>query len=422
MDEFTDLDTLVACLTRTLALASPEMAGHHVKVARLSRAMADVLDIPLDEKRALVIAALLHDIGAVASGDMLPLLPDEHAGIDAHAILSAELLSELPIPEEVISLIRYHHTPWNDTLRHLPQGRAVPEHAHIIHLAGGIASHIDERSCVLSQITPIKDYVVQQRGLLFSPEAVDAFLKVCDREALWLDLVYEPPAHPAVSGLGLDKIRLSLEEVGALTQVLPRIIDFRSPFTASHSAGVAAAAVKLAELAPLTETGCKMMNIAGNLHDIGKLAIPTEILEKQGELDPAEYEIIRSHTYHTYRVLHGLKGFEEIAQWAAFHHERVDGRGYPFHLGVRDLPLGSRIMAVADVFAAIAEDRPYRTGMGRDEIVATLKKMSEEGALSLYPCSLLIDNFEIVDEARREATADAADAFLVWRKASGLAV
>lgn len=79
-------------------------------------------------------------------------------------------------------------------------------------------------------------------------------------------------------------------------------------------------------------------------------------------------------------------------------------------------------MAVADVFAAIAEDRPYRTGMGRDEIVATLKKMSEEGALSLYPCSLLIDNFEIVDEARREATADAADAFLVWRKASGLAV
>ncbi len=80
------------------------------------------------------------------------------------------------------------------------------------------------------------------------------------------------------------------------------------------------------------------MLVAGYLHDLGKVAVPNAILNKPGKLDPEEFDVIRAHTYHTYHILSTIGGFEEIAIWAAFHHERLDGKGYPFHVRGEDIP------------------------------------------------------------------------------------
>jgi len=88
--------------------------------------------------------------------------------------------------------------------------------------------------------------------------------------------------------------------------------------------------------------------------------VPNEILEKTGQLTSQEFSLIKQHTYYTYRILEQIDGFGTIAEWAAYHHETLDGSGYPFRIKESQLKNGSRIVAVADVFAALTENRPYR--------------------------------------------------------------
>ena len=87
--------------------------------------------------------------------------------------------------------------------------------------------------------------------------------------------------------------------------------------------------------------------------------------------------IIKGHTYHTFRILHTIGGMPRITEWAAFHHEWLDGNGYPFRHEGKDLTLGARIMAVADVFTAITEDRPYRKGMAREDVLSVLNEQAQ---------------------------------------------
>ncbi|MGC8574942.1 MAG: HD-GYP domain-containing protein [Caldisericum sp.] len=142
------------------------------------------------------------------------------------------------------------------------------------------------------------------------------------------------------------------------------------------------------------------MEIAGYLHDLGKLAVPKEILEKPDKLSTEEFNVVKSHTYYTYRILSCIPNFETINRWASFHHERLDGSGYPFRLSAFDLPLGSRIMAVADVFTALTEDRPYRAGMDVDKALKIIENMSQNNILDVYTVQLLKKNIAKVNEAR----------------------
>jgi HD-GYP domain-containing protein (c-di-GMP phosphodiesterase class II) len=404
---FSNLYDLLVCITKAVDLVSPEVPNHHWQVAYLSDHIADTLRLPVEQKRTLVIAALLHDVGAIITSlDNFVFLEEEDPAINYHAFLGANLLSDFSLLSDAATVIRYHHIPWHNGQGNSHRGEAIPLLSHIIHLADKIAVRVNRNECVISQINLIKAEIISKRNSTFVPDIVDAFSEICDQEALWLDFVHKPEV-PA--DLSLEAIKLALDEVVELTQIFSRIIDFRSTFTAMHSAGVAASAVKLAELNGMSEAECKMMRIAANLHDIGKLAVPKKILEKQDKLEPLEYDIIRSHSFYTYRLLKPISGFEDITQWAAYHHEKLNGRGYPFHLKANSLPLGSRIMAVADIFTAITEDRPYRKGMSKEQAIATLKGMVESGAISPSICSLLVDNYESVSCMRRESAERAVE-------------
>lgn len=201
---------------------------------------------------------------------------------------------------------------------------------------------------------------------------------------------------------------LDTDEVINLTKIFAGIIDFRSPFTANHTAGVAKTAEKLAEIAGFSETECKMMLVAGYLHDLGKLAVRNDVLEKPSKLDVEEFNIIRSHTYYTYRLLQPIKEFETINSWASYHHEKLNGKGYPFHLDDKNLSLGSRIMAVADIFTAITEDRPYRKGMPDEQTFNILNSMVKDRSICPYVVSILMDNFDLIYEIRKEAQHEAS--------------
>jgi HD-GYP domain-containing protein (c-di-GMP phosphodiesterase class II) len=186
------------------------------------------------------------------------------------------------------------------------------------------------------------------------------------------------------------------------------VIDFRSHFTATHSAGVAHTAGKLAELSGMSGTECKMMLIAGYLHDLGKLAVNSSILEKPGKLNINEFNIIRGHTFYTYKLLSCIEGFTTINEWASFHHEKLNGKGYPFHLEGEEIPFGSRIMTVADIFNAVIEHRPYRSGLDKGEVISIFKSLVKNGEVCASIVDTLIDNLDIFVNLCRESQQNAA--------------
>lgn len=265
---------------------------------------------------------------------------------------------------------------------------------------------------VLKQREGIIKRVVTQKNRMFHPDVVDVFLDMSRRESFWFDGVYMPLDLLIKENNLSAKVALDLDELLVLALVFHIIIDFRSRFTAFHSCGVAGVAVELAKNIGFSESELKFIEIAGYLHDVGKIAIPIEILEKPDRLTEEESNIIKLHVYYSYRILEQIEGLEIINEWGSFHHERLDGSGYPFGIKGDSLSLGSRIMAIADVFTALIEDRPYRKGMSIDEALDNIRNLVEANKLDKYVFSVLEKNAIPIGEKLSHIKEIALERFL----------
>jgi HD-GYP domain-containing protein (c-di-GMP phosphodiesterase class II) len=116
---------------------------------------------------------------------------------------------------------------------------------------------------------------------------------------------------------------------------------------------------------------------------------------------------MRKHTYYTYVILKKIKGFEQIATWAAYHHEKLNGKGYPFHVKGENFSKLARIVAVADIVTAITEDRPYRLGMSSEKAIEILSRMVENSEIDNGIVGLVKDNFALINNVRIKAQQDA---------------
>lgn len=143
---------------------------------------------------------------------------------------------------------------------------------------------------------------------------------------------------------------------------LVQALDARDPYTKGHSEQVAYYAVLIARELGLSEEETENIRFAGLLHDIGKIGIPEKILNKSGKLSIAEYNQVKIHPYISYKILKPIQFLSSLLPYVYHHHERWDGKGYPDGLQGKDIPLGARILAVADSFDAMVTDRVYRKG------------------------------------------------------------
>lgn len=134
---------------------------------------------------------------------------------------------------------------------------------------------------------------------------------------------------------------------------------------------------KICDLLNLDEEEKETYHIAAHLHDIGKIGIRDSVLLKEGKLSDEEWEIMKSHSVQGYNILKNVKSFEEVAKIVRSHHERFDGKGYPDGLKGEEIPLGARIIAVADSIDAMISDRPYRKGMNPEFSKEQIKKNIE---------------------------------------------
>lgn len=351
----------------------------------------------MQQRNELALAGTLHDIGALSLKERLDCLQFESENHHKHEESSYLLLKMFEPLSHVATLVRFHHFPWGDEFKR----KKIPIESNILHLADRIAVLVNEQQEILGQVKIIRGKIESQRGKMFMPELVDVFGTLSTKECFWLDVISPSIICSTLSSkIRLETVELGMEGLLALANMFRRIIDFKSHFTATHSSGVASSAEALAKLTGFSDRECRMMKIAGYFHDLGKLAVPVEILEKPEKLTDDELNIIRSHTFYTYRILEPISDLDIISSWAAFHHERLDGTGYPFHHKGQDLSIGSRIMAVADVFTAITEDRPYRKGMDIGKALQIIELMADSSKLDARIASLLKCHFDEINANR----------------------
>ncbi len=394
---------LLLCLSNAQDLISPLLDSHQQQVAYLAYRLAEQLGLSAQERKEIFLAALVHDLGALSTNELLSLVEHEPIVAYNHAFKSAALIEGFRPLRPVAKMVKYHHVPWSNGEGLHFNGDSVPLYSHLLHLSDRVCAGLRLENNPLSQLPGVLQGINQRSGTTFAPDFVAALNKLSKKEYIWLDLTAHSPVEMLPTQELFDHLSLDIEEVTDFAMLFSRIIDFRSRFTASHSAGVAKVAESLAHLVGFSPIERKMMLIAGYLHDLGKLWIPSEILEKPNSLEPDEFNVMRSHTYYTYVLLGRIKQFDVIRTWAAYHHERLDGKGYPFHIRGDDLPLGARVMAVADVFTAITEDRPYRKGMPMARAVQVLNNMVDNGALDGNVVGMAIDNFIFLSDLRAGA-------------------
>jgi len=391
---------LFTSLLQTIDVVSFHVNDHHKHVANIVLKMAEHLNWNSDKKRRAVIAAGIHDIGAISISERNQLIQLDTEYPHNHAFLGYMMLKDLKGMEEIAEIIKYHHWKWDfgRGLRHLAD--PVPEESHLIFLADRIDILLDRDVDMLSQKDELVRKVEELVGAFFSPEFFDAFLELAKEEKFWLDVMNIPIEATMAKVLDHYMPEFDLEGLLEFAKLFSKVIDFRSEYTAGHSSNVAVVARKIGELLGLDKEVCMKLEIAGYFHDIGKIVIPNEILEKPGQLTEGEFNMMKAHSYYSDAILKNVSGMGEISQWASYHHEKLDGSGYPFKLKKNECDLGTRIIAFADVFSALAENRPHRRGMKKEHAISTLKELVECKHIDDQIFELVLSHFDEIERIR----------------------
>jgi putative nucleotidyltransferase with HDIG domain len=381
-----DLKQVIYALSEALDIVGVDDVAHGKRVGLMAVSCAQTLGLDRAETDYLFDLGMLHDIGVSSTATHNHLIREfDWEGSPEHCERGRTWLSTFAPLAELAEPVRYHHTHW-DVLAGLPDiSRKTAEFANLIYLVDrvdALAAPFFASGAYLMHIASIRQKIGELAGHYFAPELVDAFLAASASEAFWMQL--EPRAIQSRMSMMLSSektCRAEMNDLMELAALFARIVDAKSPFTADHSLGVSRLARLLGERLGVSPENRDKLQIAGLLHDLGKLRIPDEILEKPMKLDERERRIINTHSFETFRILHHIKGFDEIARWAAYHHEKPDGSGYPFHLHGDMLPFEARIVRVADVFQSLLQDRPYRAALPIQSAIGFLRNMAAAGSV-----------------------------------------
>ncbi|MBW9159715.1 HD domain-containing protein [Clostridium sp. FP2] len=398
---------LVVSITDTIDLISPVVSNHHKLVAYISYCLAKQLGLPNGEQIKLEIAGSLHDIGGLTLKERLKPTEFEYKDLDFHAEKGYLLLNGLKPCLGIAQIIRYHHNSWVNGNCVGVNNEKIPFGSHVLNLADRVSVLIKEKDKnILNSVDEIREKIIKRKGAIFHPEIVDAFMEISKKDSFWLGTQYLCTPNFITQNNIIGFGDFSHSDFEDFMIFMSRLVDFKSRFTASHSSSVAACAEIIAKYVGFSESETKVIKYAGYIHDLGKLAIPTEILEKPGALSKEEFDLMRTHAYHTNRVLENVTAFETIRIWGALHHEKLNGKGYPFGLKGEEIPLGSRIIAVADIFTAIREKRPYRDPMTKENTINILIAMSNSREIDNNLVEIVKKNFDELDMVREKAHED----------------
>lgn len=395
-----NLHEVVYSLSDALDLVGVTHIHHGKRVAYMAAECGKYLGWDNQRLDDLFQAAILHDCGVSKTSIHSRLTQLEWENEGEHCEVGSSLLKKSSLLSNLSDTVKHHHTHWS-VLKDLDLPLETKLNANCIYLADRVdvltLTSLKDQSNILLGTESTKEKILERKGDWFCPELVDAFLDISRNAAFWLSLEGNRVNGYSTNWIARDQYKkVNFSDLRALVHMFSVIVDTKSTFTREHSDGVASLARFIGELYDLSQRNCEMLELAGLLHDLGKLRVPDELLEKPGKLTPEEYIIIEQHSFDTFNILNTIKGLSEITLWAAQHHERADGMDDHYHTG---MSLEAKIVAVADVFQALAQNRPYRKQLPPDQIMAILNDMAIHGKLDKDVVSRVGDNLQACWEA-----------------------
>ncbi len=374
----------IHALSDTIDLVGVDEIQHGKRVGFMALECAKAMGVERVVQKKMYHSGLLHDCG-VSSTRVHKKLVDELDWTESqhHCKIGSERLKRFEPLAEFADIILFHHTRWAELKKkQLPE--TTKDLANLIFLLDRVDALVamnghPNRLAIRDTIcTKVNTY----RESYFKPELVDIFLSAAEKEAFWI--TQQPEHLRNAIQMQSDEIAdvfLDAEQLRDMAKLFAEIVDAKSPYTAEHSFGVARLAGHFARQCQLPPATIVRIEVAGLLHDLGKLQVPDKILDYDGGLEGESLAIMRHHSYVTNMILQHITGLDDIRIWAANHHEKLDGSGYPFRKTARELSIESRIIMVADIFQALAQNRPYRPPMPTSNIINILSEQASQGKL-----------------------------------------
>jgi HD-GYP domain-containing protein (c-di-GMP phosphodiesterase class II) len=359
---------------------------HSKRVAYISLRIARQLQLSDEECFDIVSLALMHDNGlseAISNqkvkDDTITL--DQVEQIKDHCIIGQKNVENFPFLTPVKDVVLYHHEHYDGSGFFGKKADQIPLAAQIIALSDEIEFNFDLDDFSVHNENDIINFIQENSAKRFDPKLVDIFLELSRLPSFWLDLQKITINQALKDYLPTFTIEISWEEILKITSIFTIIVDAKSSFTYRHTRGLIEKIEKLARFYDFEEEKIIKLKIAASLHDLGKLAVPNRMIDKNAPLNEEEFNNMKIHTYYTHHMLQNIENFEDIEKWAYSHHETLDGKGYPFGLDESKLDFESRMMTCLDIYQALTEERPYRESLLHTEAMKILNNLVTQGKI-----------------------------------------
>ena len=375
-----DMNGMIYALSYSLDCVEAELVGvkpDHAKwVAFLSTLVGRTYGLDENELADLSACAALHDN---ALTQYVAERYNENGDTSgSHCTMGQENIEDFPFYNDVTGFITYHHENCDGSGPFSLKADETPLQAQIIHIADMLDVGCNVKDVSTENYQRMMNYLNQNSGKMFAPELVEHMKKAISSERYFKmkdktidELLGEELSHKARE--------FTFEQIKAVTDVFGKIVDYKSPFTRNHSFRIADKIMIMSKEYGYDESTAQRLYVAGVLHDIGKMAISNDVLEKPDRLSNEEFAYMQNHAWYTYVILKQIDGFDDITKWAAMHHEKLNGKGYPFGKSGDELDQKQRLMACIDIYQALSEDRPYKAGMKHEKCIEIMRDMAGGG-------------------------------------------
>ncbi len=378
------MDALCLMFSRALDIIEAERFGisdrHSMRIAALCALMGRRQGYDDDALSALAVCALFHD-NALTEYDLSERTGGlKKMGLRPHCEYGQRNVAWLPFARDVDGFILYHHETATGAGPFGKREGEFPLEAALIAAADSVdaAHHLQH----MSGRNPgaLRDAVAAQIGLNSTRYAMEALLDILDADTL--ESLRDEHIHETVARL-LPPWKADVEDASVLRLAcfIAHIVDCKSFFTRKHTEQIANRAWLMSEYYGYGNGERVQLYLAAALHDIGKIAVPLDVLEKPGKLDDSEFRTMKAHVRHTIDWLEGIQGLERISSWAGEHHEKLTGSGYPFGKQAPDLDFNSRLIACIDIYQAVCEQRPYHEARNHKDTMRVLWEMAWKGEI-----------------------------------------
>lgn len=386
-------DELIKVILKALRFMDSRLINHGERVAYIAYELWSYLNLSNKiDLKTLMILSVFHDIGAFKTEEITKMLEFDSEDVLNHSIYGYLFFKYLSPLKEYAEVILYHHTHY-DELKSVKYKHSL--YAELIFLADRIDVLIatGETNDIMGALT--------ENPNKFNPELVYALQNNDLQEKIKNKLASED--YLAIIEKVYSSFTFSKELALDYLKMLIYSIDFRSEQTVSHTINIVGVTFSLANILNLSKKECQSLYLGALLHDIGKIAIPSTILESTNKLNNDEMRVMQEHVKYTETIILGIVS-DEISNMAVRHHEKLDGSGYPYGLTSQDLTFNEQLIAVADIFSALISKRSYKDSFSKEKVIEILTDLSDHQKLNAMICQTAIEHYErIVNEAQIES-------------------